>query len=44
MTLEKHQGDLIFKIKRFQDDLKDVCDYTNDEGIQIFSCNYKDQF
>ena len=44
MTLEKHQGDLIFKIKRFQDDLKGVCDYTNDEGIQIFSCNYKDQF
>ena len=43
-SLEKHQGELIFKIKRFQDDLQGVCDYTDDEGIQLFSCNYIDQF
>ena len=44
IALEKHQGELIFKIKRFQDDLQGVCDYTDDEGIQLFSCNYIDQF
>jgi len=44
ISLEKHQGELIFKIKRFQDDLQGICDYTNDEGIQLFSCNYIDQF
>ena len=44
ISLEKHQGELIFKIKRFQADLQDVCDYTDDEGIQLFSCNYIDQF
>ena len=44
ISLEKHQGELIFKIKRFQDDLQGVCDYTDDEGIQLFSCNYIDQF
>ena len=27
ISLEKHQGELIFKIKRFQDDLQGVCDY-----------------
>jgi len=44
ISLEKHQGELIFKIKRFQDDLQGICDYTDDEGIQLFSCNYIDQF
>jgi len=44
IALEKHQGELIFKIKRFQDDLQGICDYTDDEGIQLFSCNYIDQF
>ena len=44
ISLEKHQGELIFKIKRFQADLQSVCDYTDDEGIQLFSCNYIDQF
>tara|TARA_B100000029_G_scaffold377876_1_gene372612 strand:+ start:9121 stop:9456 length:336 start_codon:yes stop_codon:yes gene_type:complete len=44
ISLEKHQGELIFKIKRFQDDLQSICDYTDDEGIQLFSCNYIDQF
>ena len=44
ISLEKHQGELIFKIKRFQDDVQGVCDYTDDEGIQLFSCNYIDQF
>ena len=42
ISLEKHQGELIFKIKRFQDDLQGICDYTDDEGIQLFSCNYID--
>ena len=44
ISLEKHQGELIFKIKRFQDDLQGICDYTDDDGIQLFSCNYIDQF
>ena len=44
ISLEKHQGELIFKIKRFKDDLQGICDYTDDEGIQLFSCNYIDQF
>ena len=44
ISLEKHQGELIFKIKRFQDDLQSICNYTDDEGIQLFSCNYIDQF
>ena len=44
ISLEKHQGELIFKIKRFQDDLQGICDYIDDEGIQLFSCNYIDQF
>ena len=44
ISLEKHQGELIFKIKRFQDDLQGICDYTDDEGIQLFSCNYIDEF
>ena len=44
ISLKKHQGELIFKIKRFQDDLQSICNYTDDEGIQLFSCNYIDQF
>ena len=32
------------KFYLFQYDLKDVCNYTNDEEIQLFSCDCKDQF